>query len=174
MFPKKAFEKALIQQVDSLFNIKKAVKYFNNFQLYLDNNAIKASGKEKEVYDFILNYCKAPESVQDAFYIKDMYKANIPEPVAGMMKNGFNAKRSGDIQMYLKPGYFEAWDHAATHGLWVPYDRHIPLLLYGWSIKPGKLYREVYMTDIAPTIAAMLQIQMPNGCVGKVITELVK
>jgi predicted AlkP superfamily pyrophosphatase or phosphodiesterase len=174
MFPKKEFEKSLIQQVDSLFNIKKAVKYFNNYQLYLDNDAIKASGKEKEVYEFILNYCKAPESVQDAFYIKDMYKSNIPEPVASMMKNGYNAKRSGDIQMYLKPGYFEVWDHAATHGLWVSYDRHIPLLFYGWSIKPGKLYREVYMTDIAPTISAMLQIQMPNGSVGKVITELVK
>lgn len=174
MFPKREFEKILMQQVDSIFNIKKVVKYFNNYQLYLDNDAIKASGKEKEVYDFILNYCRAPASVQDAFYIKDMYKSNIPEPVATMMKNGFNAKRSGDIQMYLKPGYFETWDHAATHGLWVPYDRHIPLLFYGWNIKPGKLYREVYMTDIAPTLAAMLQIQMPNGSVGKVITELIK
>ena len=174
MFPKRVFEKALIQQLDSIFNIKKGVKYFNNYQLYLDNDAIKTSGKEKEVYDFILNYCRAPESVQDAFYINDMYKSNIPEPVATMMKNGFNTKCSGDIQMYLKPGYFETWDHAATHGLWVPYDRHIPLIFYGWNIKSGKSYRETYMTDIAPTLAAMLQIQMPNGCVGKVITEVIK
>ena len=174
MFPKRVFEKALIQQLDSIFNIKKGVKYFNNYQLYLDNDAIKTSGKEKEVYDFILNYCRAPESVQDAFYINDMYKSNIPEPVATMMKNGFNTKRSGDIQMYLKPGYFETWDHAATHGLWVPYDRHIPLIFYGWNIKSGKSYRETYMTDITPTLAAMLQIQMPNGCVGKVITEVIK
>jgi hypothetical protein len=28
------------------------------------------------------------------------------------------------------------------------------------------------MTDIAPTIAAMLRIQMPNGCIGKVIEEV--
>jgi hypothetical protein len=28
------------------------------------------------------------------------------------------------------------------------------------------------MTDIAPTIAAMLHIQMPGGCVGKVISEV--
>ncbi len=174
MFQKRVFERALVQQLDSIFKIKKGIKYFNNYQLYLDNGAIKASGKEKEVYDFILNYCRAPESVQDAFYIKDMYRSNIPEPVATMMKNGYHAKLSGDIQMYLKPGYFEAWDHAATHGLWVPYDRHIPLIFYGWNIKPGKLYREVYMTDIAPTLAAMLQIQMPNGSVGKVIMEVMR
>ena len=174
MFPKREFEKALIQQADSLFHIKKVVKYFNNYQLYLDNEAIKASGKEKEVYDFILNFCRVPVYVQDAFYLKDMYKSNIPEPIAEMAKNGYNAARSGDLQIILKPGWFEMWDHAATHGLWSPYDRHIPLLFYGWNIKPGKLYREVYMTDIAPTLAALLQIQMPNGSVGKVITELIK
>jgi hypothetical protein len=30
------------------------------------------------------------------------------------------------------------------------------------------------MTDIAPTLAALLKIQMPNGCVGKVIDEVLK
>ena len=30
------------------------------------------------------------------------------------------------------------------------------------------------MTDIAPTLAAMLHIQMPNGCVGKPITDVLK
>jgi hypothetical protein len=30
------------------------------------------------------------------------------------------------------------------------------------------------MTDIAPTLAALLNIQMPNGCVGKVIEEVLK
>lgn len=174
MFKKREFEKILIQRADSLFSIKKVLKYMNNFQLYLDNAAIKASGKEKEVYDYVLNYCQQPEFVQNAFYLKDLYKTNIPEPIAEMAKSGYNVKRSGDIQIFLKPGWFEMWDHAATHGLSAPYDRHIPLLFFGWNIKPGKLYRETYMTDIAPTLAAMLQIQMPNGCVGKVITEVVK
>ncbi len=61
-----------------------------------------------------------------------------------------------------------------THGLWNPYDAHIPCVFFGWGIKPGKTNRETYMTDIAPTIAALLQIQMPSGSVGKVITELIK
>ena len=173
-FSVKEFRRILIKQVDSVFQIKKVVKYLNNFQLYLDNDAIKASGKEKEVYDFILDYCRKPEFVQEAFYLKDMYKMNIPEPIAGMIKNGYNANRSGDLHIILKPAWFEIWDHAATHGLWSPYDSHIPLVFYGWNIKPGKTNRETYMTDIAPTIAAMLKIQMPNGCVGKVIGEVIK
>jgi hypothetical protein len=30
------------------------------------------------------------------------------------------------------------------------------------------------MTDIAPTMAALLHIQMPNGCVGKPIAPVLK
>jgi phosphopentomutase len=58
--------------------------------------------------------------------------------------------------------------------LWNPYDAHIPLLFYGWNIKPGKTNRETYMTDISPTLAALLHIQMPSGSVGKVLGEVVK
>ena len=30
------------------------------------------------------------------------------------------------------------------------------------------------MTDIAPTIATLLRIQMPNGCIGTAIPEVLK
>ena len=91
-----------------------------------------------------------------------------------MLINGYAPSRSGDIQFIFKSGYFDGGNKGTTHGLWNPYDSHIPLVFFGWNIKQGKLNRETYMTDIAATIAAMLQIQMPNGCVGKVITEAVK
>jgi hypothetical protein len=44
----------------------------------------------------------------------------------------------------------------------------------GWGVKPGKTHRETYMTDIAPTLAALLKIQMPNGSIGKVIEEVIR
>jgi arylsulfatase A-like enzyme len=44
----------------------------------------------------------------------------------------------------------------------------------GWGIHPGHSNEVVYMTDIAPTIAAMLHIQMPNGCVGKPILQVLR
>jgi hypothetical protein len=44
----------------------------------------------------------------------------------------------------------------------------------GWGIKPGKSNRTIGMTDISPTLAAMLHIQMPNGSVGKVIEEITR
>jgi len=91
-----------------------------------------------------------------------------------MLANGFTPTRSGDIQFIVKPGYFDGGLKGTTHGLWNPYDSHIPLLFYGWNIKSGKTKRETYMTDISPTLAALLHIQMPSGSVGKVLGEVMR
>jgi hypothetical protein len=44
----------------------------------------------------------------------------------------------------------------------------------GWGIRQGSSNATVHMTDIAPTVAALLHIQMPNGCIGTPITQLIK
>ena len=89
-----------------------------------------------------------------------------------MIVNGYNKKRCGAVAIIPEPGWFEGFKKGTTHGNWNPYDSHIPLLFMGWGIHPGKTNRLTAMTDIAPTIAALLHIQMPNGCVGKVIEEV--
>jgi hypothetical protein len=91
-----------------------------------------------------------------------------------MASNGYYRTRCGDIQIILKPGYVGGDGTGTSHGAWNPYDSHIPLLWYGWGIKHGKTNRETYMTDIAPTLAAILRIQMPSGCIGHVIEEVMK
>jgi membrane-anchored protein YejM (alkaline phosphatase superfamily) len=99
----------------------------------------------------------------------------VPEPIKTMIANGYNFKRSGAVQIVLTAGWFEGYSKTGTtHGTWNPYDTHIPLLFYGWNIKPGKTNRETHMTDIAATLAALLHIQMPNGCIGHVIEEVGK
>ena len=92
-----------------------------------------------------------------------------------MIANSYYPKHSGDIQLLYSPHWIDGFESAGTtHGVWNPYDAHIPLLWFGWNIKPGKSNHEVYITDIAPTLAALLKIQMPSGCTGKVIDEIVK
>jgi phosphopentomutase len=81
---------------------------------------------------------------------------------------------SGDVHFIFKPQWFDGWSKGTTHGVWYAYDSHIPLLWYGWGIKQGKTNRETYMTDISATIAALLHIQMPSGCIGKVVEEVMK
>lgn len=161
--------------VDSVFGVKKAIQAVMNYQVYINSSLLEKEGRDvAAVKKLVIKMLKEEPFVVTAFATEDLAITTLPEPQKKMMINGYNPKRSGDIQFTAKPGYFDGWGKGTTHGLWNPYDSHIPLLWFGWNIKPGKSNREVYMTDIAPTIAAMLQIQMPNGSVGKVITEVVK
>ncbi|WP_231491610.1 alkaline phosphatase PafA [Pedobacter sp. Leaf170] len=98
--------------------------------------------------------------------------ATIPEVQKRMITNGYNARRSGDLYYILNPNWFNGSSTGTTHGNWNPYDAHIPLVFMGWGIKPGATNKTHYMTDIAPTLAALLHIQMPNGTVGEPITEI--
>jgi predicted AlkP superfamily pyrophosphatase or phosphodiesterase len=161
--------------IENEFGIKKGVRTVMNYQVYLNTDSIESNGKDVEaVKRLVIKMLKQKPYIIAAFATEYIAITALPQPQREMMINGYNPKRSGDIQFTFKPGYFDGGNKGTTHGLWNPYDAHIPLLWFGWGVKPGKTNREVYMTDIAPTIAAMLRIQMPNGSVGKVITEVIK
>jgi predicted AlkP superfamily pyrophosphatase or phosphodiesterase len=167
--------KELNAEFETKYGIKKLVRNLQNYQLYLNDSAIANAGKSNsEVKQWIIASLNKRPYIITAFDLEQLAATTLPEPQKTMMANGYNPKRSGTIQFTFKPAYFDGWIKGTTHGLWNPYDAHIPLLFFGWGIKPGKTNRETYMTDIAPTLAAILKIQMPNGCVGKVITEVIK
>jgi hypothetical protein len=128
-----------------------------------------------EVIAIIRNRLMSRPEIQNVYLLGSPENmTGIPEPIRTMIVNGHHRGRSGLAQIILKPGYYAGYSPTGTtHGTWNPYDTHIPLLWYGRGIPKGQTHREVHITDIAPTLSALLHIQMPNGCVGKVITEIV-
>ncbi len=133
---------------------------------HLDYSAIKKAAVE---------YLQQQPGIAFAVDVAEVGKSSLPEPLKTMVANGYNFKRSGGVQLILNPGWFEGYGKTGTtHGSWNPYDTHIPLLWYGWNIKPGKSNRVVHMTDISATVAALLHIQQPNGCIGEPIQEVIK
>jgi predicted AlkP superfamily pyrophosphatase or phosphodiesterase len=158
------------------FKINDIIVSDDNYQLHLNHPALDSAKADKEdLIEWIVDYISAEPGIDRAFAVEDLNEIPLPDAIRKALNNGYYPPRNGDIQVILKPNYIEAWGNTGTtHGLWNPYDSHIPLLWYGWGIRQGKSNKEVYMTDIAPTIAALLHIQVPNGSVGKVITEALK
>ena len=157
------------------FKTDSLVKGIVNGQVFFDNGRLNKSGIEMQKISAAacawLN--KRPE-ISYVVDMENMAKTPVPERIRTMIVNGYNRLRSGSIQIILNPGWYDngAKFTGMTHGAWNPYDSHIPLIWYGWHIRKGETHRTVDMTDISPTLAAMLSIQMPNGCIGKVIPEL--
>jgi len=151
--------------VESLFNYQVSLNHQKLDSAKADINAVK-----QQIIQLLLK----KEAVSNAFETSKILATSIPQVQREMFANGYYPNRGGDIQFILKSGYMEGGSTGTTHGLWAPYDAHIPLLFYGWGIKKGNSHKEVYMTDIAPTLAALLKIQMPSGNIGHVISEVVK
>jgi predicted AlkP superfamily pyrophosphatase or phosphodiesterase len=148
----------------------------DNYQLHLNHPSLDSAKVDKDsLIEWMVDYISAEPGIDRAFPIEDLNEVPLPAKMREALNNGYYPSRNGDIQLIVKPNYIEAWNNTGTtHGLWNPYDSHIPLLWYGWGIRPGKSNKEVYMTDISPTLAALLHIQMPNGAVGKIIEEVLK
>ncbi|HEY6159773.1 MAG TPA: alkaline phosphatase family protein, partial [Bacteroidia bacterium] len=91
-----------------------------------------------------------------------------------MVQNGFWAQRSGDIYVSYAPGWLEYGKTGTSHGSPYPYDTHVPLLWYGWNIRPGSTDNPVEIPDIVATLSLMLDVQSPDGCTGHPISTLVK
>jgi predicted AlkP superfamily pyrophosphatase or phosphodiesterase len=157
------------------YKLDSAVVDMENNQVYLNMKEIENKGlNTTQIKNDIVTFLKEQPYIVDAFSTDDIESQSIPEPIKQRLINGYNSKRSGQVGYFEKPGYIEDGPRGTTHGSWNPYDARIPLLWFGFDIKPGKTNREVYMTDIAPTVSTILHIQMPNGCVGKVIEEVMK
>jgi predicted AlkP superfamily pyrophosphatase or phosphodiesterase len=160
------------------YNINNVIVSDENYQLVLNHPALdSAKINKKELVQWIVDRLSAEPGIFRAFALSDLNTVPLPARIRDMLNNGYNPRRNGDIQLILYPDYIEAAAGSSagtTHGLWNPYDSHIPLLWYGWGIKQGKTNKETYMTDIAPTVAALLHIQMPSGCIGHVIEDVMK
>jgi predicted AlkP superfamily pyrophosphatase or phosphodiesterase len=83
----------------------------------------------------------------------------------------FNLHRSGDLEIVLDP-YWIRGSTAATHGTPYNYDTHIPLVFMGPGIRPGRYYEAAALNDIAPTLAALLDLEIPSASVGRILSEM--
>lgn len=149
-----------------------------NYQIFLDNEKIDSLCISKEnVVAAAIDYIKRGEGVYCAVEQENAGTATLPSPIKNRIVNGYYPGRSGEIQIIMQPGWYGLESEATggtDHGVWHPYDTHVPLIFFGSGINPGATFTPVEITDIAATVCALLHIQMPDGCIGKPVTELTK
>lgn len=173
---KEVLEKTLATELGTPGNYIHAVE---NQQIWLNWQAlIDLNVKPEAVTRVIGDYLRSQPGIYDVVTRQEMELLPPEYPFISDLRRGIHPRRSGDIIYLLDP----AW-HAddrlfgkggTTHGSPYPYDTHVPLLWYGWQVPTGKTYKPVSITDIAPTLAAMLRIMEPNGSTGKVIEEVMR
>lgn len=89
-----------------------------------------------------------------------------------MMHRAWHPRRSGDVLYVLAP-YCLSGSKGTTHGSPWHYDTHVPLLLTGCGITPGRHSRPVSPASLASTVAELLGVNHPSANIEQPLREAI-
>ncbi len=148
--------------------------YYAN-QIYLNHELIEDAGLsldsfQDRVADFMIQF----SGVSNALPAYVLQRNNFTEGIYRRIQNSYNQKRSGDVIIYLTPGWVEKGSKYRESLADFHYEAHVPLIFYGWKVKRVTLPDQVSPLDIVPTIAYYLEISVPENASGQVITGMIR
>lgn len=149
---------------------------YNERQLYLNREMIYKYGFNlAEVQSRAAAFALQFRGVSAAMTSTALQSGYFGHGYAQKMQNSFYPKRSGDIVINLMPGWIELRENVVSSGgSFYEYDTHVPLMFLGEGLGANRVQRPVDMTGVAPTLAQILQIPVPNASTGTTLTEIVR
>ncbi len=146
--------------------------------LYLDESAVAAAGLSiREGRQALADAARQLPGIAQAF-TSDELQAGIGSatPFLAQVQRGFHPRRSGDVVLIQQQFWYmypDAELYAAMHGSPYSYDTHVPLALAGPGIAARTLAQAVTPSQLAPSLAALLGVRPPSGCLNpRILPEL--
>ena len=156
-----------------LYGQKNWISGYYNHQIFLNRKTI-----EDEKLDLATIQNKAAEfvaefsGVQQVITDLSLRNGEWNEGSAILRYGTYHIGR-GDLIIELQPGWGVEND---TNGQKSNVKRNnaviTPLLFFGNGLKPSRLERSVYATEIAPTVTNILRIRAPNACSDLPLSEI--
>ncbi|WP_053991698.1 alkaline phosphatase PafA [Mangrovimonas sp. TPBH4] len=166
----KDLKEALNSFMVSTYGTSDLIENISNNQIFLDRKKIKEMDLNLGVVqEAIVNEIIAYKHVDKAYTGTTMVTTEFSKGVEGLLQNGYNQKRSGDVLFVFSPATISYNKTGSTHGSGFNYDTHVPLLFFGSGIAHGETLQKTSITDIAPTISALLGIGLPNAATGNTL-----
>lgn len=169
-FDSSGFKAKIGEFLTKKYGVSDLIEDIGNNQIFLNRDKIALLGFDLEsvqmaIVNEIINY----KHIDKALTATTMGSVFFENGIEAMLQKGFHQKRSGDVLYILEPAVISYPRTGSTHGSGFNYDTHVPLLFYGHGIKKGSSVERTEITDLAPTISALLNISFPNGTIGKPI-----
>ncbi|CAH8285173.1 type I phosphodiesterase/nucleotide pyrophosphatase [Mariniflexile fucanivorans] len=162
-------QKAMFTEfVTTTFGTADIIENVSNNQVFLNRAKVKELNLDlDDVQEAIVNEIINYPNIDKAYTAKTLSTTEFTEGIETLLQKGYNQKRSGDVIFVYDPAYISYSKTGSTHGSGLNYDTHVPLLLFGKGIKHGQTFQKTSITDIAPTMSALLGTSFPNGAIGQ-------
>lgn len=150
------------------FGDEKIFEGFYGRQILLNKKIIAERKHElKQVRAAVKEYLFSLPQIALVYTRDELEKETAYRTSPNLILNGFNFYRSGDIAFEFQANYLASYSGKGTsHSTKYSYDTHVPLIFYGWHIPKVTINDPVYIVDIAPTVANLIGINEPDGCIG--------
>lgn len=154
-----------------------AVSGFWNPGVFLSSAALRRDGVDlAEAERRIASRLQQLPGVSLSMARSDLLAGRIPAgPMAERVARSVHGRRSANVFIVQEPSwhlYHDATRYAAMHGSPYSYDTYVPIIVAGPGVEARAVHRRVAPSDIAPTLALMLGIEAPTGCVGLPMVEV--
>jgi len=139
--------------------------------LYLEDGVYEQLQEHDGALEAVRRVIAAVPGVQAVYTQDDLATADATgDHLARMFANSFVPSRSGDFVIAYKPYWLVGGQGGTSHGTPYRYDTHVPVVLMGPGIAAGEYLAPITPLDIAPTLAALAGITLPNAQ-GHVLVE---
>ena len=171
--PASAVQNAVQAKLDERFGKAKWILSVDAESMYLDRELARQKKLDAgDVERVAADAARSVAHVARVFTREQLMAGRAMEDTVGRrVLNGFNPTRGGDLVIILEP-YWIYGAKGTTHGTPYNYDTHVPVIFMGSGIKPGRYNKRAAPNDIAPTLATMLDVEIPSGSSGRVLDEM--
>ncbi|TXE07318.1 alkaline phosphatase family protein [Gelidibacter salicanalis] len=167
-FNGRTFKDQLNAFMKTKYDAEDLIENVSNNQIFLNRTKLSEMDLDLDaVQKAIVNEIIAYEHIDKAYAGMSMSQTSFTTGIEQLIQNGYNQKRSGDVIYILDPAVISYSLTGSTHGSSFNYDTHVPLLFFGNGISQGSTYKRTNITDIAPTMSAILGISFPNASSGQ-------
>ncbi len=152
-------------------------EWFINSNIYFNYDALKRDGVNLEEFSqVVVAAALTVPGVARCFSRLQLLRGatSVTDPIERRVLHGFYPSRSGDVVMVAEPYKYLADTLTATHGSPYSYDTHVPTIIMGTGVNPGRYFEAATPADIAPTLSALLRITPPSNATGRVLVEALK
>ncbi len=157
------------------FHDKDLIENVSNNQIFLNKKYIDSMGLDLvKIQDALVAELITYENIDKTYSANTMNTTQFTFGIEKLLQNGFNQKRSGDVIVVYDPAVISYGKTGSTHGSGLNYDTHVPLLFFGKGVTHGSTFKRTEITDIAPTISALLGTSFPNGSIGTPLEFVLK
>ena len=156
-----------------VYGQKNWLKGYYNQQIFLDRKTIEdekldLATVQNKAAEFIAEFSGVQQVVTDLTLRSGEWNEG-----SAQMKYGTYHIGRGDLIIELQPGW-SIENNVTGQKSNIKRNSAVitPLIFFGNGLKPARIERSVYVTEIAPTVTNVLRIRAPNACSDLPLTEI--